>query len=127
MRAGEETEMMRGAVWACALPMVLGVVGLLFFLLAPNVEARSFRFMGLPIAACFMFGTPMVACFLYTLSFVVWDAGLNGGNTRIYVDAFLIPGLINLFLWAVLTVPFSLLCATIFWRVTNFQQNISDF
>lgn len=67
MHAGQNTDMKRGAMAACVLPMGLGLLGLLAIgLNGPlTYDGRDFsnspNFMTLPIALCFFFGTPLAA------------------------------------------------------------------
>ncbi len=71
MNAVEETKMIRGAFWACALPVGLGVFGLTFTLIFdPSFRTgRSFsdsmHFFTFPVVLCFIFGTPLAAWLAY--------------------------------------------------------------
>jgi len=70
MKAGQETKMLRGAIWACVIPVGIGLILLviaLFSLRSPAVPSgalymNSRDFLAfLPIAACFIFGAPLSA------------------------------------------------------------------
>ena len=173
MSETQETKMMRGAIWACILPMALGLFGLTFTLhIEPSFQTgRSFsdslHFLTLPVVLCFILGTPLAAfsaCLRLrqTISFEEWtswqaavgcalhsatrvhlwaaviytiiallfffpDGGtIEGGIIRMIFILIMSP-LINLGLWGFLTLPLSLLCATIFHRVTKFPSNRTVF
>lgn len=71
------------------------------------------------------------AATLYTISFSVVRLNEMGavsalGGDELFSIAFM-SGFINAMLWGVLTLPFALLCATIFWRVTKFPEDVSVF
>lgn len=173
MHTGLNTNMKRGAIAACALPMALGFLGLIAiganspFTYDGRDFSNSQHFMTLPIALCFVFGTPLAAwlsclwlrktasfekirrwrtaawrglvcasavhfgaCLFYTILSAKFFFGetaefQSSGNevfSIIFMSAF-----INAGLWAIITLPFSLLCATIFWRVTKFPDDTSVF
>jgi len=73
----------------------------------------------------------IAAATLYTISFSVIrlnEMGVVGalGGDELFSITFM-SGFINAILWGVLTLPFALLCATIFWRVTKFPEDVSVF
>ena len=159
MSAGQNTEMMKGAVAACILPMSLGALGC--FYLVGSGPFPTFGFMLWPIAQCFLLGTPVAAWLAcrrlkkvgdpkilslwrksassgifaaslvhfiaaggYTL-YVIFSAAdrHNGAGITTEFSGFLLVSLIiNIGLFTILTLPFALICATIFWAVTKFEQ-----
>ena len=70
------------------------------------------------------------AALIYTIGFAVWvshEAALSGRGLD--EDLFLIgfmSAYINVILWCILTLPFALICSTIFWAVTKFPEDGSD-
>jgi len=170
--------MLRGAIWACAIPVGLGVIAMImmFITMAPlisrGVAIHDNSLIGIaPIIACFIFGTPLTAWLacrslakissadrlsnwkssasrgflnaslvhfiwasLYTIgvAFVMLksqqsffpdvDQGFSmmGG---IFVTALVM----NLMAWVIITLPLSLLCATVFWKVTKFPADTDVF
>ena len=67
------------------------------------------------------------AALLYTLGFFVPDL-IEGRPVLHYIPSILfISAGINLCLWMVLTLPFTLFCSTIFWRVTKFPSDTDRF
>ena len=71
------------------------------------------------------------AAFIYTVGFMFWaarDAAIN--EVPIGEDLFSIffmSAFINLMLWGVLTLPFALISASVFWRVSKFPKDVSVF
>ena len=66
MTAGQNTKMLRGAIWACALPVGLGVWGLILEIrrLPQRMSWEAFLMdfqISLPVVFCFIFGTPLAA------------------------------------------------------------------
>lgn len=164
MMAGQNTNMMQGAIWACILPMGLGVLGLLYSL---NSIAPFQGWIILPIVVCFIFGTPLtawlscrrlskiedagrlsrwptsasvgvyyaglihlVSAFMYTLVFAIASIGLteSGG---VYIgnigEVMMVSAMINLPLYIIVTLPLSIVCATIFWTTTDFPKGTAVF
>jgi len=73
----------------------------------------------------------IAAATLYTISFSVIrlnEMGAGGalGGEELFSILFM-SGFINATLWFGLTLPFTLLCATIFWRATKFPEDVSVF
>ena len=67
------------------------------------------------------------AALLYTLGFFVPDL-IEGRPVLHYIPSILFMSAgINLCLWMVLTLPFTLFCSTIFWRVTKFPSDTDRF
>lgn len=69
-----------------------------------------------------------LAVLLHILILSGFAAGTQGFSEKI-TFAFMmlmISGLINIFLWAFVTLPFSLFCATVFRGVTKFLDGVSD-
>lgn len=171
MNAGKQTKMLRGAVWACVIPVGLGVIGLILLLkevvlvASVNADYWSDIFLSLPIIACFILGAPLsawLACrslkkiqaaeilsrwrssasrgvlsasfvhlvwsSLYIAGFLFFILKINSGSQR---DSFSIMLLgftaTNLFIWLIITLPLSLLCSTIFWKITKFPENTDVF
>ena len=159
MSAGQNTEMMKGAVAACILPMSLGALGC--FYLVGSGPFRTFGFMLWPIALCFLLGTPVaawlacrrlkkiedpktlslwrksassgilaaltvhaLAASCYSLYFSISTASQNTGAVSFneFHELLLVSLIINIGLFTILTLPFALICATIFWFVTKFEQ-----
>ena len=160
MHAGQETNMLRGAIWACAIPMGLGLwclVSLLihqtfpgpfhfsifpisFFLVAPlsawlacwrlrrivDVKQlsrwRTSCFVGLASASL----AQLIFAVIFTsvLSAIILIGGIRTtdwyyviGNSIIY----------NVSFWFVITLPLSLICASVFWRITKFPEDRNVF
>lgn len=64
---------------------------------------------------------------IYTFGFlVVTSDEYSGGGNEAFSILFM-SGFMNLFLWCFLTLPFALLCSTIFWGVTKFPKDVSVF
>jgi len=162
MTLGQKTQMFRGAAWACALPVSLGLIILLFVLIDPNELSLILL---LPISLCFIFATPLttwLACRslkrrddakylsrwgssfraffgyaslvqiltagLYTAGFLIWASAFFGSELETEVLTILgIALYLNFLIWVVVILPLSLLCATIFWRVTKFPEDTSVF
>ena len=169
MNAGKETKMLRGAIWACAIPMTFGLISTFFILidLPPNTRNQSFTtspsFYILPIALCFLFGTPLaawLAClrlkrikdyeklrrwrmpawwgllsatavhFVAALFYTILTAGFlfqsydqgAGYDQEVSLIIFM-SAMLNAMLWVIITLPLSLICATIFWRITKFPKD----
>ena len=67
MNARREINMLRGAIWACVIPVGLGLISLVLELrrLPENITWDDFNVMGFhwsaPFVACFIFGTPFAA------------------------------------------------------------------
>ncbi len=159
MSAGQNTDMLKGAIAACVLPMTLGALGC--FYLVGSGPFTMFGFMLWPIALCFLLGTPVAAWLAcrrlkkiedpkilslwrksassgilaasivhfiaasgYTLYFVftVADTHNGAGLANEFFDFLLISLITNIGLFTILTLPFALICATIFWFVTKFKQ-----
>jgi len=72
-----------------------------------------------------------MSALIYTIGFLVVTSsqydqvGASGGNEAFSI--FFMSGFMNAMLWCILTLPFALLCASIFWRVTKFPQDASVF
>ena len=68
---------------------------------------------------------------IYTFGFLTVTSsdyetmGASGGNEAFSI--FFMSGFMNAMLWCVLTLPFALLCSTLFWRVTKFPEDVSVF
>lgn len=178
MHAGRQTKMKRGAIWACVIPVGLGVIGLSLLLLdvaqRASIGAKYWDhiLILLPIIACFILGAPLsawLACrnlkkinsfeklslwrssasrgllsaglvhlvwsTLYIIVVVIIILNLD---SQAFGNSFDRPGnpffsmllgftMMNLFLWLFITLPLSLLCATIFWKVTKFPDNTDVF
>lgn len=175
MTAGQDTKMLRGAIWACVLPMALGFMLLAFiiydlvFYMQLRFIVRTHHFFTQPTAACFILGTPLaawLACW-YLKKFInraklrYWRssalAALLGATSVHFVAAITYAVVVALFvdmsgggydssqydkgfwdiffsmmtfhwvIWLFITLPLSLICATIFWRVTKFPKDTSVF
>lgn len=130
---GQTIKMLPGAMAACVLPMVLGLFGAvdLFDSIDGNwrdYDAVTTQIIFLPIIICFVFGIPLAA-FLHILFLGVMSLiGPSAMGFDQIVSGlgymFLVSLLCNLFLWVFITLPFTLLCATIFWIVTKFPSDI---
>ena len=172
MNAGRETKMLPGAVWACAVPMGLGLISTFFILIDPssnypNRNSGDLTIILLPIALCFLFGTPLsawLACLrlrrvkdlvkLRRWRMSAWwglvsATAVHFGASLLYsvlAGLFFFPNydqagtsesdmaliifmslMLNGMLWVIITLPLSLICATIFWRVTKFPEDRSVF
>jgi len=165
--------MLRGAVWACALPLGLGLIGLAFFihdLMAyqqPRFLVRSHHYVTRPLLACFLFGTPLaawIACsrlrkiqsvekrrrwrssaisgligstlvhfgavLIYSICVALFVDLTGGGYNQSQADVGIVEVVLemlafNLIPWILIILPLSLICATIFWRVTKFPEQLS--
>jgi len=171
MNAGKETKMLRGAVWACAIPMGLGFLFLLQTLFEASASQSGsdtvdvFLIMG-PILFCFIFGTPLSAwlsCrslkkieglkeltlwrnsakrgFLSATFVQISVAIVHVGLVSAYLsgleadqswktnqddglaEILMVSIIFNFMLWVIVTLPLSLICATIFWRITKFPKD----
>lgn len=171
--AGQDTKMLRGAIWACAIPMGIGLISLFFILidLPPNGRHQNFEsslsFILLPIALCFLFGTPLaawLAClrlrrvkdsailrrwhmsawwgllsatavhfgaslFYTILSMFLFfpNIGTSSPPDNDVVLIIFLSAMLNGMLWVTITLPLSIICATIFWRVTKFPEGRNVF
>jgi len=71
------------------------------------------------------------AALVYTVVFTIWAARDSGqswsGMDQDLFGVFFMSGFINIGLWCVLTLPFALICATIFWKVTTFPEDVNVF
>lgn len=169
----QSTNMRAGAIWACALPITLGVIGII--LLIPTVSplpwGKAFigplYFIILPILACFSLGSPLaawlacrqlhkisdvekiwwwqtsawqglkaatwvhfIAALFYSLAFAIYfllESKTPGSNLSQFATLLLTSAMINLCLWVIITLPLSLVCATIFWRVAKLPEDTSVF
>ena len=170
--------MLRGAIWACVIPVGLGVIAaiLLFLSLAPLVSTGAALtgdslIVLAPILACFIFGTPLtawLACrslakissadrlsnwkssasrgFLNaSLVHFIWASLYTIGVAFVMLKSqqsffpdvdqgfsmmggvFVTALVMNLMAWVIITLPLSLLCATIFWKVTKFPADTDVF
>ena len=152
-------KMFPGAAAACALPMLMGLVGGFMHI---SSARRLDWIMTLPLSLCFLFGTPIaawLACRYLRISkdpaeISSWascfGAGVLGASAvhltaalgqilifgiglaaRSDVSEFLtllfFGGLIHLCLWAVITLPFTIFCVTIFWGMTKFPDDTMSF
>jgi len=171
MKAGQNTKMLRGAVWACVLPVSLGLLAL-FFTITDDDDASFYAFV--TIALCIIFGSMLVAwlacrrlkrindhnrlkrwktsakTFLFCASCVhliiaiisgiivalILDSregpvftvtGPDFSDRSHFLNFFLWHEIRNVILWVLLTIPLSLICATVFWRVTKFPDDTSVF
>ena len=176
MNAGRETKMLRGAIWACAIPMGLGFLGLILTLFSlPNNPAftrgqpfsSTGYFFTLPIVLCFIFGTPLaawLACLrlrrvaelaklqrwrmpawwgllsatavhfgasliytIFAMALFMADSGVAAAPENDAALLLFMSLMMNTMLWVIITLPLSLICATIFWRVTKFPEDRSVF
>ena len=169
MHAGQQTNMKRGAIAACVLPMALGVFGLLatFQNLSTFYTGRSFsdspHFFTLPIVLCFLFGPPLTAylacshlkkirnleqlrrwqtttgravltatsvhfwsALVYTIIALIFffpDGDSMEGVVIGVIGVLIMSGLINLILWVIITLPFTLFCTIIFRLSTTFPKD----
>ena len=161
-------KMKRGAIWACVIPVGIGLIGLgliivdLMYFQQKRYLVRTHHYVTRPIVACFIFGTPLaawIACLrlrkiqsakrlrrwqssalsgligstlvnigavcLYAIFVALFVDLTGGGYDQSQPDGeilkimfgFLAASIIP---WVIITLPLSLLCATIFWRVTKF-------
>jgi len=169
MHAGQNTKMLRGAIWAFALPASLGLSAFLFFQIEPILAHLSLFSV---FAIYFILGSALSAWLAtrrlkrierleklkrWRTSFI---AGLTAGSLIHLVSTFLLIAFqlvtiyslknsddgfglnynavynservlsilanlssASLYFWFIVTLPLSLICATIFWRVTKFQEN----
>jgi hypothetical protein len=70
--AGQQINMVPGAIAACALPMSMGVLGL-YFSFQPAEQYQLI--LTLPIVLCFIFGTPLTAWLACRYLSKIEDAG----------------------------------------------------
>lgn len=170
MHAGEQVKMKRGAIWACVIPVGIGIIISVFEIsrLPETMSWNDFNVMEfhwtLPFAACFILGAPLaawIACrrlrqaddatklrrwktvagaglraasgvhfsaaTLYSI-LTYWLIDLLAGAEveqweKTETMAFSAIG--NVILWIFITLPLTLLCATIFWKVTKFPDDTS--
>ena len=159
MSAGQNTDMLKGAIAACLLPMTLGALGS-FYIIASRTRG-GLEFMTMPIALCFLFGTPVAAWLAcrrlkkienpkilslwrksassgvlaalsvhfitatcYSLYVAIMSSNISGTGATYaaFSETLLVSLIINIGLFTILTLPFALICATIFWAVTKFAQ-----
>jgi len=180
MHAGQTTKMKRAAVWACAIPVGLGISLLPLLLLflprllhgrdseteiqfwfvvaglmalglslsAPlsawlacrnlaKVEdiyelrrwktsaVRAARSASLVHAGATILFTTIICCVMIFVA-----GGIDGTVDDKYLllvlfNIVLFAALYNIALWIVFTLPFSLICATIFWKITKFPSDIN--
>jgi len=162
--AGQKTDMRRGAIAACALPMGLGSISMVFVLIQPTYYGPlSF----LAFSICFLVVAPIsawLACrhlkrqtnakrlsnwrtsffaglrasslvqFIITgLCVVVFGVTVimdGAGSGNLLNDLGFVIGLPLIYtgmIWLFITLPLSLICSTIFWRVTKFPKDTSVF
>ncbi len=167
METDHDTRMIRGAIAACILPMMLGFIGLGFIIYDLMVYeqykylVRSHHYVTRPTVACFILGTPLAAwmacrrlkkidsqikrglwrssaisgmlsatvvhigavlifCVCLALFVDLTGGGYNSSQADVgFVEITFEMLVFNLIPWVIITVPLSLLCATIFWRVTR--------
>ena len=72
-----------------------------------------------------------VAALIYTIGFTILTGqdslqSGSGDDNEILLILFM-AGYMNVLLWCVLTLPFALICASIFWRVTEFPKDATVF
>ena len=175
MEALQNTEMRRGAIWASAIPVGIGAVGLvfLFWLVMPNALDGEFHgefiLIFFPIIACFLFGAPLsvwlacrslmkinsvekraqwrsfagrlicaasgvhlVSAFFYTVGAVIINekaisSALYIGDDISSLAMIVVSAVMNVGIWIIITLPLSLISATIFWKVTKFPEDASVF
>lgn len=179
MHAGQNTKMKRGAIWACAIPVGLGVIGAILLgmylmqVVPSGAGIMENILVTVPIIGCFIFGAPLSAWLACRSLAKINDAnrlsrwwasvvrGLLSASlvhliwSGLYIAGFVIiiatsdpiswnslqdnPGLgtmpaiilgfviMDLILWIIITLPLSLLCATIFWKVTKFPDDTNVF
>lgn len=87
---------------------------------------RTSAWRGLVCASAVQF----VACVFYTFlsgKFFIYRPNEFERTGDELFSLLFMSGFINAGLWVILTLPFSLLCATIFWRVTKFPDDTSVF
>jgi len=150
-------KMFPGAAAACALPMLMGLVGGFMHI---SSARRLDWIMTLPLSFCFLFGTPIaawlacrhlrkaedpedisrwLACFgagflgasIVHFSTALLQVIIIGFGTSLgpleFLTILCAAAMIQLVLWLVITLPFTLLCATIFWWVTKFPSDMDAF
>jgi len=168
MHAGQNTKMKRGVIWACAIPMGLGVIAATLFVTGvvqwtPNRGGLYWRYLppewllayGLilvpPLSAWLtcrslakiesvekisrwkslagrvLLSAAFVQLFLTALyAFVIYASSVN--RAILVVESIIFGWFVkNLICWIFITLPLSLICATIFWRVTKFPEDTSVF
>jgi len=171
MNAGQNTKMLRGAIWACVIPVGLGLIGLgftifdLMFYEQKKFIVRTHHFFTRPVVLSFILGTPLaawIACrhlrtinsaeklsrwrrspfeglvgatlahfgavCLYVICVWLFVDLTGGGYDMSQRDVGVLEiGFkmltFNTVLWLFITLPLSLICATIFWRVTKFPDD----
>jgi len=174
MRAGQKIDMRRGAILACAIPVGLGIIGLIFILYdltyfqQKRFIVRTHHYFTRPIVACFILGTPLAAWIACSRLREIGSSGKLSqwrtsafagliGSTIVHIGAVVLYGLCvalfvdltgggydkkqpdgevlkiicgmlvgNIVPWVIVTLPLSLLCSTIFWRVTKFPKEHSS-
>ena len=87
---------------------------------------RASAWRGLTCASAVHLG----ACLFYTMLsakfFFGETAGFQSSGNELFSIIFM-SAFINAGLWVIITLPFSIFCATIFWRVTKFPDDTSVF
>ena len=155
--AVQDIKMLPGAVAACVLPMFLGLaVSVLEIFSTGRTDwiatlPLSFCFLfGTPIAAwlacrhlrkaedpedisrwlaCFgagFLGASIVHFSTALLQVIIIGFGTSLGPLE-FLTILCAAAMIQLVLWLVITLPFTLLCATIFWWVTKFPSDMDAF
>lgn len=72
-----------------------------------------------------------MSALIYTVGFLVvtsdqyYSEGASGGNEAFSI--LIMSGFMNMMLWCLLTLPFALICSSIFWGVTKFPEDVSVF
>lgn len=170
MHAGKQVKMQRGAFWACAIPVGLGLVGLIIILMAalhrlslevndPDLDLGLLMIS--PIVALFILGPPLAAyltgrsltkitsaeklsrwrssagrgvlfgALIHVVWAILYTIGAKSISTSAEYDDWLVvigvSVILNIGVWCLVILPLSLICATIFWRVTAFPKNTSVF
>lgn len=168
MHAGQHTDMKRSAIWACAIPMGLGIIAVTLFVTGvvqwtPNRGGMNWSYLppewvlayGLILvpplsawltcrslakiksverishwrssAARVLLSAVLIQLVLTALyTFGTYAASVN--RDLLVVDPIIFRWLFkNLICWLLITLPLSLICATIFWRITKFPKDTSVF
>jgi len=168
MHAGQNTKMKRGAVWACAIPMGLGVIAVILFVTGvvqwtPNRGGTYWR--NLPPEWVLAYGLILVpplsawlacrslakiesverisrwrssavrvllsATFVQFLLTALYNFGLyvfSVNRAILVVEPIIVGWLVkNLICCLLITLPLSLLCATIFWKAAKFPADTNVF
>ena len=165
MSTGQNTKMLKGALFASLIPMILGgalclsyLSGFIEELKNPRMIFEGELYMAYPVFVCFFLGTPIaawlackrlnkikpskkratwfssvrsgchgatiihfIAALVYTFMICFfYETGDLASSDSDWFGAFFMSGIINLILLVVLTLPFAIFCATIFWKVTDF-------